>query len=58
MPVKRIGMPAHNRIKLNGQHIGFIIESNDAEILGCIGWAIEQHLNDIPTKLKPKFQRI
>jgi hypothetical protein len=32
--------------------------SNDAAILGLIGWAIEQHLNDIPTKLKPNFQQI
>jgi hypothetical protein len=26
--------PACNRIKLNGQHTGFIIESNDAGVLG------------------------
>jgi hypothetical protein len=38
--------PDCNRIKLNGQHTGFIIESNDAGALGCIGWAIERHLND------------
>ena len=50
--------PARNRIKLNEQHTGFIIESNDAAILGCLGWAIEQHLNDTPTKLKPTFQKI
>jgi hypothetical protein len=50
--------PARNRIKLNEQHTGFILESNDAAVLGCISWAIEQHLNDIPAKLKPNFQRI
>lgn len=47
-----------NRIKLNGQHTGFIIESNDAGALGCIGWAIERHLDDIPSKLKPTFEKI
>ena len=36
-----------NRIKLNEQHTGFIIESNDAGALGCTGWAIERHLNDV-----------
>jgi hypothetical protein len=50
--------PARSRIKLNEQHTGFISDSNDAAVLGCIGWAIEQHLNDIPTKLKPTFQKI
>jgi hypothetical protein len=50
--------PARNRIKLNEQHTGFILDSNDAAVLGCIGWAIEQYLDDIPTKLKPNFQQI
>jgi hypothetical protein len=49
---------SYNRIKLNEQHSGFIIESNDAGAFGCIGWAIERHLNDIPSKLKPIFQKI
>ena len=31
--------------------------SNDVGALGCIGWAIE-HLNDIPSKLKPVFRKI
>ena len=34
------------------------MESNDAAVLGCNGWAIEQHLNDIPSRLKPNFQKI
>jgi hypothetical protein len=54
--------PACNRVKLktsnNGQHTGFIIESNDAGALGCIGWAIERHLDVIPPKLKPIFHKI
>lgn len=45
---------ARNRQQLN---TGFIMESNDAAV-GCFGWAIEQHLNDIPTRLKPAFQKI
>ena len=40
------------------RHTSSIFESNDAAVLGCIGWAIEQHLNDIPIKLKPNFQQI
>ena len=44
--IERIGKTAykickeldHNRIKLNDQHTGFIIETNDAAALGCIGW--------------------
>jgi hypothetical protein len=47
-----------NRIKLNEQHTGFIIESNDAAVLGYIGWAIEQYLVSMPSKLKPTFQKI
>ena len=27
-------------------------------VLGCIGWAIEQHLDSIPSNLKPNFQKI
>lgn len=54
--------PDYNRIKLKtsetGQHTGFIIESNDAGALGCIGWAIEKHLDAIPQKLKPAFHEI
>ena len=50
--------PARNQIKLNEQHTGYIIESNDAGILGCLGWATEQHLDSIPSKLKPTFQQI
>ena len=33
--------PARHRIKLNEQHCGYILESNDAAVLGCLGWAIE-----------------
>ena len=36
----------------------FIIESNDSGALGCIGWAIELHIDDVPSKLKPKFKKI
>lgn len=50
--------PARNRIKLNDQHAGFILDSNDAAVLGCIGWAMEQHLDAIPSKPKPTFQKI
>ncbi|MGC2309222.1 MAG: hypothetical protein WA461_12530 [Nitrososphaeraceae archaeon] len=64
--VDRIGKTAYdicselnrNSIKLNGQRTSLIIESNDSAALGCIGWAIEQHLDTIPSKLKPKFQKI
>jgi spermidine synthase len=41
-----------NRIKLNRQHTGFIIEYNVARALSYVGWAIEWHLDDIPSKLK------
>lgn len=50
--------PDYNRIKLNEQHTAFIMESNDAGGLGCLGWAIERHMNDIPSKLKPTFRKI
>jgi hypothetical protein len=50
--------PDGNRIKLNEQHTGFIMESNDAAALGCLGRAIERHMNDIPSKLRPTFQEI
>jgi hypothetical protein len=38
--------------------MGFIIESNDAGALGCIGLAIERHLDAISPQLKPIFQKI
>ena len=44
--------PTRNRIRLNEQHTGFIIKSNDAAVFGCLGWAIEQHLASIPSKIK------
>ena len=54
--------PNCNRIKMktsdNGRHRGFIIESNDAGALGCIGWAIERHLDANAPNLKPTFQKI
>jgi len=50
--------PDYNRIKLNEQHKGFVMESNDAGPLGCIGWTIEQHLDALPPKLKPTFRKI
>jgi hypothetical protein len=61
--VERIGKTAYemcnnNRIKLNAQHTGLIIESNDSTALSCIGWAIEKHLDYIPSKLRPTFQKI
>ena len=34
------------------------MESNDAGALGCLGWAIERHMNDIPSKLKSTFRKI
>jgi hypothetical protein len=47
----------NNRIKLkisdSSKHTGFIIESNDSAAVGYIGWAIEKHLDDIPSELKP-----
>jgi hypothetical protein len=64
--VKRIGKTAYemcnNRIKIKysdtSQHIGFIIESSNFTALSRIGWAIEKHLDEIPSQLKPIFQEI
>ena len=44
----RYNDPVCNRIKLHGQHMGFIIESNDVDAFGCMGLAIERHLDAIP----------
>jgi predicted RNA-binding protein with PIN domain len=64
--LERIGNTAYDNCKNHiimktsdsGQNIGFIIESNDAGALGCLSWAIEQHLDEIPSKLRPCFQEI
>jgi len=65
--LERIGRTAYemcnnNRIQLKksdtNQHTGFIIESNDTTALSCVGWAIEKHLDDISSKLRPTFQKI
>jgi hypothetical protein len=50
---ERCNDPTRHRIKLNEQHTGFILESNEAAVLGCLGWAIEP----IPSQLKPTFQK-
>jgi hypothetical protein len=42
--------PDCNRI--NEQNAGFIIASDDAGVSESLGWAIERHLNDFPSKLK------
>ena len=34
------------------------MESNDSAVLGCIGWAIEQHLDTMPSKFKSTFRKI
>jgi hypothetical protein len=36
--------PARNHIKLNEQHAGFTMESNDAGVLGGLGWTIKHRL--------------
>jgi hypothetical protein len=65
--VERIGKTAYemcnnNRIKLktsdSNKCTGLIIESNDSAALSCIGWAIEKHFDEIPSQLKPTFQKI
>jgi len=43
--------PARHRIKLNEQHTGFILESNDTAVLGWLGWTIKQHLDTIATAM-------
>jgi hypothetical protein len=40
------------------RHTGFIIESEDAGALGCIGWAIDRHLNTMSPQPKPIFHKI
>ncbi len=50
--------PARDRIKLNEQHTGYFLESNDTAVLGWLGWTIKQHLDTIPSKLKLTFQKI
>jgi hypothetical protein len=42
---EKCNAPDCNRKNLNCHLTAFIMESNDAAILGCIGWAIEQHLD-------------
>jgi hypothetical protein len=44
--------------RINEQLAGFIIDSDDAGVSESLGWAIERHLNDIPTKLKLTFRKI
>ncbi|MGI0043747.1 MAG: hypothetical protein ACRD47_08550 [Nitrososphaeraceae archaeon] len=48
--------PDCNRI--NEQHACFIFESDVAGVSESLGRAIERHLNDIPSKLKPTFRKI
>ena len=59
--IERIGKAAYelarNRIK-SEEHNDFIVKSSDPVLLGCISRAIEQHLDSIPTKLKPTFQQM
>lgn len=65
--IERIGKTAYemcnnNRIELktseSGHDTGLIIKSNDSAPLSYVGYAIEQHLDEIPSKLRPSFQKI
>jgi hypothetical protein len=64
--IERIGKTAYemcnnNRIKLkteSGHGTGLILKSNDSAALSYIGYAIERHLDEIPSKLRPSFQKI
>ena len=44
--------------KQSEKHEDFIIKSSDPILLGCIGLAIEQHLEAIPSKLRPIFEQM
>ncbi len=44
--------PARDRIKLNEQHAGFIIESNDAAVMGCLGMG---YRTTSTSRVKPNF---
>jgi hypothetical protein len=64
--IERIGKTAYemcnnNRIKLeteSGHGTGLILKSNDSAALSYIGYAIERHLDEIPSKLRPSFHKI
>jgi hypothetical protein len=59
---ERCNNPDCNRIKLktsdNGQHTGFIIESNDAGALAAWARLSKDNLDGILFQLKPTFQKI
>jgi hypothetical protein len=42
----------------NGQHSGFVLGENDSEAFGCMGRAIDRHMDAIPSHLKPIFRKI
>jgi hypothetical protein len=65
--IERIGKTAYelcnnnNRIRLKtefGHGTGLILKSNDSAALSYIGYAIERHLDEIPSKLRPSFLKI
>lgn len=59
--VERIGKTAYdlasNHIK-NEEYNGHIIKSGDPVLLECIGLAIQQYLDTMPTKLRVTFQQM
>ena len=42
----------------NGQYSDFVIEENDSEAFGCMGWAIERHMDVTPSHIKSIFRKI
>jgi hypothetical protein len=40
------------------QHSGFVIKENDSAAFGCMGWAVERHLDATPSHIKSIFRKI
>jgi hypothetical protein len=47
-----------NHRKNQEHNRNFITKSSDPILLGCIGLAIEQHLDALPPNLRPPFQQM
>jgi hypothetical protein len=55
--IERVGKTVYD-LACNCTNNDYIIKSKDPALLGRIELAIEQHLDSMPTKLKPTLQQI
>jgi hypothetical protein len=58
--IERVGKTAYDlaRNRIESEEHDDFIKSSDPMLLGCLGLIIEQHLEAMPSKLRPIFEQM